>query len=56
MFTLPLQESDAVPVAWFDTIYYVMITAVSILGGLLFTGMLLLFNALRDIIDVMGME
>lgn len=55
VFTLPLQESEAVPVAWFDTIYYVTITAASILGGLLFTVMLMLFNALRDIIDVMGL-
>lgn len=54
VFTIPIQETEAIPLAWFGTIYYITITAASILGGLLFTVMLMLFNALRDIIDVMG--
>lgn len=54
LFTIPIQETGTFPVEWFDTIYYITITTASILGGLLFTVMLMLFNALRDIIDVMG--
>jgi hypothetical protein len=55
LFTIPIQETGTLPLEWFDTIYYITITTASILGGLLFTVMLMLFNALRDIIDVMGM-
>jgi hypothetical protein len=55
LFTIPIQETGTVPLEWFSTIYYITITMASVLGGLLFTVMLMLFNALRDIIDVMGM-
>lgn len=53
VLSIPLQESDQVPVAWYETIYYVLISFVAGLSGLLVAIVLMLLNAMNSLIDVL---
>lgn len=50
--SIPIKESDNVPSNWFEIIYYILITFVAVLSGLLVTIVLMLFNAITSLIDV----
>lgn len=50
--SIPLQESDNVPTAYFKVIYYVLITYVGALSGLLVAIVLMLLNAINSLIDI----
>ncbi len=49
---VPLQESDKIPAQWFKIIYYVLITFVAGLSGLVVGIVLMLLNAVNSLIDV----
>lgn len=51
---VPLEKTDQVPSSWFTYIYYTALVTSAFLGGLLVTIVLMLYNALRDMIDVIG--
>lgn len=53
---IPLEESDNLKVSWYSTAYYIVLVASSLLGGLLITAVLMLYDALRDIIRVFGLK
>ncbi len=50
--SVPIQESDDVPASWFTTIYYILISYIAILSGLVVGVVLMLFNAITSLIDV----
>ena len=50
--SIPFQEADSVPSRWFTTIYYVLITFLAVLSGLLVAIVLMLLNAMTSLIDV----
>ena len=50
--SVPFQEADGVPNRWFTTIYYVLITFLAVLSGLLVAIVLMLLNAMTSLIDV----
>lgn len=50
--SVPLQESNEVPGSWYTVIYYVLITFTACLSGLIVGVVLMLFNAIGSLIDV----
>ncbi|MEQ9619680.1 MAG: hypothetical protein RIG61_10970 [Deltaproteobacteria bacterium] len=52
---VPLEKTDQVPSSWFTYIYYTVLITSAFLGGLLVTVVLMLYNALRDMVDVIGL-
>lgn len=50
--SVPVQESDDVPSQWFRTIYYVLIAYIALLSGLTVGIVLMLFNAIKSLIEV----
>lgn len=50
--SVPIKESDNVPSRWFTIIYYILITFSAVLSGLLVSLVLMLFNAVTSLIDV----
>lgn len=50
--SVPVQESKDVPASWYKIIYYVLISYIAILSGLIVGVVLMLFNAIRSLIDV----
>lgn len=50
--SIPIKESDNVPSNWFEIIYYILISFVAVLSGLLVSLVLMLFNAITSLIDV----
>lgn len=50
--SIPIQESDDVPSSWFTTIYYILISYIAVLSGLIVGVVLMLFNAITSLIDV----
>ncbi|HEX6280227.1 MAG TPA: hypothetical protein VFZ49_09475 [Pyrinomonadaceae bacterium] len=49
--SIPIQESDDVPSSWFTTIYYILISYIAVLSGLIVGVVLMLFNAISSLID-----
>lgn len=49
--SIPLQESKNVPNQSFTVIYYILITFLALLAGLLITVVLMLLNAIRSLIE-----
>lgn len=54
LISIPLEESSEVPSSWYVAIYYVLLVASAALGGLLISVVLMLYNAIGDLIQVMG--
>ncbi len=54
--SVPLQEADTVPSRWFTTIYYVLISFLAILSGMLVAIVLMLLNAMTSLINVVRPE
>lgn len=50
--SVPVQESKDVPASWYKIIYYVLISYIAILSGLIVGVVLMLFNAIRSLIAV----
>lgn len=56
VLNIPLEESDNIATAWYSTAYYVVLGASSLLGGLLVAAILMLYDAVRDMIQVVGIK
>lgn len=54
LVTVPVEKTDAIPTGWFNTVYYIVISTAAILGGLLISVVLMLYDAVRDMIFVVG--
>lgn len=50
---VPLGESDKVPVQWFTALYYFILSATAVLGGLLVMISLMLYQAIEGMIGVL---
>lgn len=50
--SIPIQEADGVPAAWFSTIYYVLLGLTAALGGAFVAVVLMLFKTLSGIIHL----
>lgn len=53
---VPIGGADKVPASWFSAIYYVALTLSSLLGGLLIAVILMLYNTLQKLIQVIDPE
>jgi hypothetical protein len=49
---LPLGEAEQFPTAWFDWVYYGVLTCSALLGGLFFSIVIMLLNAVQGLIGV----
>jgi len=56
MMNLPITEAETVEASWYSTIYYVSLGLSSILSGALITVVLMLFNAVANIIHIVGFD
>jgi hypothetical protein len=58
VLNFPLADADAAQQAgytrWYAGVYYVVLALVSLLGGALISVVLMLYNAVRDVIQVLG--
>lgn len=52
--SIPVQESDQVPTSWYKIIYYVLVTIISGLSGLIVGIVLMLLNAINSVIDTIS--
>lgn len=55
LFNVPIAESKSVPSDWYPILYYVIVGCTSLIGGTLVAVVLMLYDAIGDIIDVMGL-
>lgn len=53
---IPITEADNVPSTWFAAIYYVSLGLSSLLSGGLISVVLMLFNAVSNMIEIVGLE
>ena len=53
---IPITEADNVPSTWFTAIYYVSLGLSSLLSGGLISVVLMLFNAVSNMIEIVGLE
>lgn len=51
--TVPLQESQQVPSSWYSYVYYILIALTASLSGLLVAIVLMLYNAMTSLIQVL---
>ncbi len=56
LLSVPVSESDQVSSSWFTTVYYVVLGISSVLGGILITTVLMLYDTVKDVIQVVGLE
>jgi len=56
ILNIPLEESDNLSTEWYDTIYYSVLIFSSLLGGLLIAAVLMLYDAVRDMIYILGLR
>lgn len=58
VLNFPLADADAAQQAgytrWYAGVYYVVLALVSLLGGALISVVLMLYNAVRDVIQALG--
>lgn len=52
MVSVPLAESSEVPTVWYSIIYYIAVFYTAGLGGALITIVLMLYNAITDLISI----
>ncbi|MGI8669669.1 MAG: hypothetical protein ACR2J3_07450 [Aridibacter sp.] len=52
LLSFPIQQAKDVPSSWFTTIYYILISYIAILAGLVVGIVLMLNNAIKSLIDV----
>lgn len=52
LFNFPFSESESIASDWYPTLYYAIITCTSLIGGALVTVVLMLYDAIDNIIDV----
>lgn len=55
-FNIPILESDSIPVTWFDIIYWATLIFTSIISGLMITVILMLYNAVTNLIAIIGLQ
>jgi hypothetical protein len=55
LVSVPLEEAAALPPRWLGAFYLFVVGAMGVLGGLLAGIVLMLFGALRDMIDVLAL-
>lgn len=56
LFNLPITEADDVPNNWYATIYYFSLGMSSILSGALISVAIMLYNAVVNIIKIVGLR
>ncbi|WGK64507.1 hypothetical protein [Croceiramulus getboli] len=54
-FNLPVIESDNVPISWFYALYWISLMLSALLSGMMVTVILMLFNTVKNIIQVVGL-
>lgn len=54
-FNLPIAESENVPTTWFSIIYWATLGFTSIISGMMITVMLMLYNAVTNLIAIIGL-
>lgn len=52
LFSIPLAEASEVPANWYTVLYYIAVLYTASLGGALITVILMLYNAITDLIGV----
>ena len=55
LFNLPITEAEDVPSNWYATIYYISLGISSILSGALISVVIMLYNAVVNIIKIVGL-
>ncbi|MEO6348261.1 MAG: hypothetical protein ABIO60_10180 [Aquaticitalea sp.] len=55
LFNLPITEAEDVPYQWYVTIYYITLGMSSILSGALISVVIMLYNAVVNIIKIVGL-
>lgn len=54
LLNVPIQETDSGTLAWFHFLYYAALIVSSLLAGAVITVVLMLYNAVRNIINAIG--
>lgn len=54
VLNVPLEKTEAVPAGWYDVIYYFIVSAASVLGGMLIAIVLLLYETLKGMTQLLG--
>lgn len=54
-FNIPIMESNEVPTSWYVSIYWITLGASSLISGMMITVILLLYNAVTNIIAIVGL-
>ena len=54
MLVVPFSEASDIQMGWYEAIYYVVTVSSALLSGLVVAVMLLLYTAVRDMIDTIG--
>ncbi|SDB35758.1 hypothetical protein SAMN03097699_0882 [Flavobacteriaceae bacterium MAR_2010_188] len=55
LMNIPITEADNVPPTWYSSIYYISLGLAAVLSGALISVVLMLYNAVRNIIMIVGL-
>ncbi|RMA64395.1 hypothetical protein [Ulvibacter antarcticus] len=55
LFNIPITEAENVPPSWYTNIYYISLGVSAILSGALITVVIMLYNAIVNIIKIVGL-
>jgi hypothetical protein len=56
ILNIPLEETENLTTGWYNAAYYGVLVFSSLLGGLLITAVLMLYDAVRDMIHILGLR
>lgn len=54
LFNIPITESENLPISWFAYIYWITLLSSSLLSGFMVSVILLLYNTVTNIINIVG--
>jgi hypothetical protein len=54
VLNFPVAQSESLPPVWFEWLYYATLAASAVVGGMIVTVMLLLYDTVTDLIQIVG--
>jgi hypothetical protein len=56
LLNFPAAKSESLPAIWFQSVYYATVLASALVGGMIVSVMILLYETVSDLIDIVGLK
>jgi len=54
-FNIPILESNEIPTHWYDLVYWITLSATSVISGMMIVVILMLYNSVTTLISIVGL-